>query len=376
MNTRAIEYNNAAVDCFHAGGHMDRISWDLFKGALELKLADEKDIQSQQQQRQQQLHQLNAAHHDGGAPVSNGMLSREATANDGGSAGSSFDGKDFVAADGSAATSTANTISSPHISRNKFVMRAEHHYANLVRQFGYPAAANNAAVAGTAIVDGSSAIAALQAHHDDGKGGSIRDDSARNSFSAGSSDQRDGARADVAAPMMVCQEEDDAATPGMISSRSRGGGNGTYAPYLWSQPLRLSHNHHRHRQPGIASDGRHSPRDEDLTATRKDSAMIIFNLALLDQLRNERSAQAVALYELSMTLITGDLVDELGIALVNNIGVWCYQNGDMEGAANCMRHLMHFLNKCDMSLDVKDKEGLHANVLWILSSPQLASPAA
>ena len=95
-------------------------------------------------------------------------------------------------------------------------------------------------------------------------------------------------------------------------------------------------------------------------------------------MKHRQSKQAVALYELAMTLLTGDAVDILGIALVNNIGVWCYENDDEEGAFTCMGHLASFIrsNGVHDTIGQEEREGLHSNVLFLLNPPFAASPAA
>jgi hypothetical protein len=128
-----------------------------------------------------------------------------------------------------------------------------------------------------------------------------------------------------------------------------------YSPYLYCHPIRL--------QEGAAF------------SSRRESATIIYNLALVDHMKHRCSEQSVALYELAMTLMTGDTVDILGIALVNNIGVWCYENGDIDGALICMDHLSSFLNAGSALVDQEEKEGLNSNILW-LTHPPFASPAA
>ena len=115
-------------------------------------------------------------------------------------------------------------------------------------------------------------------------------------------------------------------------------------------------------------------RDTDMS-TRKQSATIIFNLAIVDHLKNRLSEQAVSLYELAMTLLAGDVVDLLGISLMNNMGVWCYENGDMDGAMACMAHLAGFMVSCS-SIDQAQKDGIQSNIIWLTYPPSPASPAA
>eukprot|EP00529_Nitzschia_sp_RCC80_P022340 CAMPEP_0113452694 /NCGR_PEP_ID=MMETSP0014_2-20120614/6977_1 /TAXON_ID=2857 /ORGANISM="Nitzschia sp." /LENGTH=481 /DNA_ID=CAMNT_0000344071 /DNA_START=435 /DNA_END=1880 /DNA_ORIENTATION=+ /assembly_acc=CAM_ASM_000159 len=83
-----------------------------------------------------------------------------------------------------------------------------------------------------------------------------------------------------------------------------------------------------------------------------ESATIIFNLALLDHLNYTGSEQAIALYELAMSLVrTGSVsnneffVDPLSISLLNNLAVWSYENGDIDGAQACMFKLVSILQQ-------------------------------
>lgn len=132
--------------------------------------------------------------------------------------------------------------------------------------------------------------------------------------------------------------------------------DGMYSPFIFCRPMRLPTNK---RLP-----------------SRNESATIIFNLALVDHLKNRASQQAVQLYELAMTLLTGEVVDELGVALMNNIGAWCYENGDLEGTMTCIGHLSIFLGSCSGLLNEEQRDGLQANVLWMTNSSYIASPAA
>lgn len=77
----------------------------------------------------------------------------------------------------------------------------------------------------------------------------------------------------------------------------------------------------------------------------KESATIIFNLALLDHLNYTVSEQAIELYELALSLVRAgiDEFDILSISLLNNIGVWSYENGDIDGAEACMFQLVSIL---------------------------------
>lgn len=129
-----------------------------------------------------------------------------------------------------------------------------------------------------------------------------------------------------------------------------------YTPFLFTDPIML----------GV---------DANIT-TRRESASIIFNLALTEHLKARCSEQAISLYEFSMTLLAGNSVDLLGISLMNNIGVWCYENGDLAGSAKCMGHLVSFTSALSSELEQEHIEGLQSNILWLASPSCTASPAA
>jgi hypothetical protein len=249
---RSIEFNNAGVKCIEAGHH--KVAWDLFKGALEVKLSFERnDMQS----------------------------------ND----------------DGSRCISSRS---------NSYIQKAEAHLltmdAYLTRDTCVPIT-GRASEASSSMLDASEASSSMLDRN----------------------------------PRLEPLEAG-------LSSDS------LYAPFLFSHPMELRLN------PDIS--------------TRRQSATIIFNLALVDHMKNRCSEQAVQLYELAMTLLTGDAVDTLGIALMNNIGVWCYENGDMDGALACMRHIASFIGSCGSYIDQEQKDGLQSNILWLMNPPFAASPAA
>ena len=111
-----------------------------------------------------------------------------------------------------------------------------------------------------------------------------------------------------------------------------------YTPRLLTKPLMLE-----------------APSDHPLVrAVRSgmESATIIFNLALLDHLNYTASEQAIALYELAISLFrTGSIsndeffVDPLSISLLNNVAVWSYENGDIDGAQACMFKLVSIMQQ-------------------------------
>jgi hypothetical protein len=255
---RSIRFNNAGVDCLNAG--QDKIAWDFFKGALEVKLAVERSDTGTQNQA------------EGSSPL---------------------------------AMDPAG---------NSYVQKAAEHYHNLT---SYHSSEGELLPAPPA---GAEAFAAAVAVTDI------------------SSTQTPATRQESPKVEVSCC-------------------GSFYSPFLYSHPMKL--------------------RQESAISTRRESATIIFNLALVDHMKNRCSEQAVALYELAMTLLTGDTVDTLGIALVNNIGVWCYENGDVDGALTCMGHLATFINACkEPDIAMEEREALLSNILWLLNPPFAASPAA
>jgi len=251
--SRSIQYNNAGVACTDAGYH--KIAWELFKGALELRLAMERS-------------------------------------------GSVMNDDEFVLA----------------VQKdNAYIQKAETHLRNITNYIK----TIPSSLPMTPECDADS-------------------DAVRN---APFTSMAQSSGAQVRQSPMECHLTDD-----------------DFSPFLFRRPMRLS--------PDIK------------VPTRKESATVIFNLALVDHLKNRYSEQAVQLYELAMTLLTGDIVDALGIALMNNIGVWCFENGDMDGTLTCMGHLSNFLSSCGSSISQEQRDGLHANILWLTNPPFAASPAA
>lgn len=247
---RSIEFNNAGVQCIEAGYH--KMAWDLFKGALEVRLAIERsELQSK-------------------------------------GSGSQPDSRH----------------------RNSYIEKAGFHLLNLESYLGV--------------------------------GGAITDQNDSQSEMVSASTQPNLGSGQRHGPT---GQGDSDIPPESLD-----------APFLFSHPMKLE--------------------SDSNMSTRRQSATIIFNLALVDHRKNRCSEQAVALYELGMTLLTGDTVDMLGIALMNNIGVWCYENGDMDGAVACMGHLASFLGSCSSSINQVQKDGLQSNILWLTNPPFAASPAA
>jgi hypothetical protein len=141
-----------------------------------------------------------------------------------------------------------------------------------------------------------------------------------------------------------------------------------FDPYISCHPFRIID------EPSIAGPATRLAAKE-ITMSARASTMIIFNLALVDQLHNRSSNHAISLYELATTLMVGEEVGPVGIALINNIGVWCYDNEDVQGGLRCMDHLSSILDRCN-SVDKGERARLVSNIQLMLIPPDSASPAA
>jgi hypothetical protein len=154
---------------------------------------------------------------------------------------------------------------------------------------------------------------------------------------------------------------------GMVPNESSTGC--LFDPYISCHPFRIDD------EPSIAGPTTElAAKERKMSATRA-STMIIFNLALVDQLHNRSSNHAISLYKLALTLMVGEDVGPVVIALINNIGVWCYDNEDLQGGLRCMDHLSSVLHVCN-SVDEEERARLVSNIQLMLIPPFSASPAA
>jgi hypothetical protein len=103
-----------------------------------------------------------------------------------------------------------------------------------------------------------------------------------------------------------------------------------YNPYIVDRPFRISKTTQKRENGG----------------TRSNSATIIFNLALMEQLCDSQSGQALSLYKLAMSLFMWDphraattTADALIIALMNNMAVWYYENEQLDAAEHILCQL-------------------------------------
>lgn len=107
-------------------------------------------------------------------------------------------------------------------------------------------------------------------------------------------------------------------------------------------------------------------------------ATVVYNLAVMSHTSNRSSPQAVALYDLATKLVDarGDHCGLLRLALINNVGVWRFENGSEDVARRCMRSVASSLTTNGQVLCQSDVDNIYKNVRLILDPPMHISPAA
>lgn len=132
-----------------------------------------------------------------------------------------------------------------------------------------------------------------------------------------------------------------------------------YNPYLYAQPFAIQSNS---------------------TSTQLTSAIIVFNLGLVYQLMSRSAQKAAAFYEISAALLgnEAECIDTtlVRIAMMNNFGVWCYENGEEESLRMCMEELLMVLDSSAGTMTMEVQEGVRSNIRWFITPPTGASPAA
>lgn len=124
------------------------------------------------------------------------------------------------------------------------------------------------------------------------------------------------------------------------------------------------------------------PRDfrEDSLKACFSGLIIILNMALLEHYRNPSAKQSMSLYRLAASLLTGRSPAEASIELIimNNVGVWHQQNGNvsiaekyMERAAKAAQTL-----SSDSPFTLEEWQGIQFNLQWFAAPRFKISPAA
>lgn len=120
-----------------------------------------------------------------------------------------------------------------------------------------------------------------------------------------------------------------------------------------------------------------TPSDAILASTESTtvSLMIIFNLALAHHTKDRASMKAYSIYQLAMTLLsalpppTNSQSLLLHVAVLNNFGVWCFENHEHPSMVVCFEEMMHMLdetytvdNDITITLSVGVKRGIFHNI--------------
>jgi hypothetical protein len=152
---------------------------------------------------------------------------------------------------------------------------------------------------------------------------------------------------------------------------------GSFIPYLCEQPFAIND-----RVLTL-------PMVSDLVV----GSIMVYNLALVHQCQRRDSSRAASLYELSAYLLQDvpfqlrPATWPLRLALLNNFGVWCLENGDGESMLTCMEYLSVALkSNSQSSLDANNNAmaamtaealcGMRSNIDCILTPHHGSSPAA
>lgn len=135
--------------------------------------------------------------------------------------------------------------------------------------------------------------------------------------------------------------------------------NVLYEPYIQDRPFLVD-------LPPTDGDG--------VLYARQTSASIIFNLTLVEHLLHRNNSQVVSLYQLAVDLILSDRTSLLLVALINNMGVYHYEN-NMTASKRYMEHLRFILHSTLLS-DREAAAQLCMNVRHILEPHFTVSPAA
>jgi hypothetical protein len=156
----------------------------------------------------------------------------------------------------------------------------------------------------------------------------------------------------------------------MPSATSNSGGGGC-EPFLYTKPFAVPE-----ETNGSVSQ----------CTTQATSCRIVFNLALIHQLVCRSSAKAASFYEIAATLLSSlpdeqdDEIFVLRLVLLNNFGVWCFENAEGESMMACFEQLVETLQNEDemssLSIDPSILHGIQRNIQAFLTPMNGVSLAA
>jgi len=111
------------------------------------------------------------------------------------------------------------------------------------------------------------------------------------------------------------------------------------------------------------------------------SAVIVYNLGISHQWFSRYSPKAAAFFEISAALLSsgGGTTEEsflLRICLLNNFGVWCFENGDGDAMRTSLEHLALVLDEQPQLEHSEMVRGMRTNIRFLLTPLNGGSPAA
>jgi hypothetical protein len=155
-------------------------------------------------------------------------------------------------------------------------------------------------------------------------------------------------------------------TPSSISSSYSSSspltGGGGYVPYLYTQPF------------AIPEDDENFFDSTSMRTTQTVSGQIVFNLGLIHQMVSRASTKAASFYEIAATLLSSVPEEEdddekvilIRLVLLNNFGVWCFENGEGESMLACFEQIMETLNSLSetarSTIDPAVRRGIQSNI--------------
>ena len=120
--------------------------------------------------------------------------------------------------------------------------------------------------------------------------------------------------------------------------------------------------------------------DNVLTESNFFSLMIMFNLALVHHAKDRTSMKAYSIYQLAITLLsalpppTSSQSLLLHVAILNNYGVWCFENHECSFTIMCFEEIMDIFDEfysldddIILTLNVGVKRGIYSNLQAVLN---------
>jgi hypothetical protein len=161
---------------------------------------------------------------------------------------------------------------------------------------------------------------------------------------------------------------------------------GYYEPYLYTIPFVI---------PEPDSTSLTSSSQQSIQMSQSVSCRIVFNLGLIHQTICRTSSKVASFYEIAATLLSSlpsTMSDDnndvatmilLRIAILNNFGVWCYENGEGESMMNSFEQLVDtiqddndILTESSSMIDPSIIHGVRANIQAFLTPHNNVSLAA